>query len=537
MHTFEPVVGLLLTFLILMAVARQVRVAPPITLVVGGLVLSFIPGLPHLALDPGLILLMFLPPVLFWEATLASWREVKHNLRPIALLAVGLVLLTMGVVAAVAHALIPGLPWAAAFVLGAVVSPTDPVALLSIAQRLPLPRQVVDVLVGESLVNDATALVAFRFALAAMATGSFVAADATGQFFYVVTAAIVIGLASAWAILQLRRFSARDTLYDNLNVFLTPFLAYLAAELCGASGVLAVVVSGLYIGRRLPELMSSQARLQGGALWEMVVFVLNGLIFVLIGLQLNVILQQPLSLPLGTLLAVGAAVTGAVILTRLLYMVPAVLAPRLLNRSLRERDPAPPLSHIALLGWTGMRGGVSLAAALAIPTVLAGGASFPGRNEIILITYMVILGTLGLQGLTLPALIRLLGVTGDEAQADEEATARLEVARSALRRLDELAIVHDVPRDMLDSLHDFYLERAERLQARLAVRPNTRLESRDQLLVLLTSEVLDAERRTLLILRAEGAIGDKVFHRLQEELDRQAVVANATASPNAIPPV
>jgi CPA1 family monovalent cation:H+ antiporter len=411
------------------------------------------------------------------------------------------------------------------------------VALLSIAQRLPLPRRVVDLLVGESLVNDATALVALRFALAAVATGSFVAADATVQFFYVVTAAILIGLASAWAIVQLRRFSARHTLYDNLDVFLTPFVAYLAAELCGASGVLAVVVSGLYIGRRIPELMSSQARLQGGALWEMVVFVLNGLIFVLIGLQLNVILAQPLSLPMGTLLAVGAAVTVAVVLTRLVYMFPAVLVPRLLNRTLRERDPAPPLSHIALLGWTGMRGGVSLAAALAIPTVLAGGAPFPGRNEIILITYMVILGTLGLQGLTLPALIRLLGLRVDEAQADEEATARLEVALSAIRRLDELAIVHDVPTDMLDSLHDFYLERAERLQARRAVRPDTRLETRDQLLVLLKSQVLDAERRRLLALRAEGAIGDNVFHRLQEELDRQAVVvASASASPGVIPP-
>lgn len=530
MHDLLPIAGVLLAFLLLMNAARRLPVPPPVTLVFGGLALGFLPGLPHLALDPALVLFVFLPPVLFWEATLASWRDLRQHLRPIALLAVGLVLVTMAAVAVVAHALIPGLPWAAAFVLGAVVAPTDPVALLAIAQRVALPRWVVDVLVGESLVNDATALVALRLAVAAVATGGFAAGPAAAALAYVAAVGVAVGLATAGAIAQLRRHARRDALHDNLDQLLTPFGAYLAAELLGASGVLAAVAAGLYVGARQPARASSHARLQGGALWEMLVFALNGLLFVLIGLQLHAILGRPLALPPLALLGIGLVVTAVVIAARLLFVFPAIFLARKLGPA---AEPGPPAAHVWLLGWTGMRGGVSLAAALGVPALLADGAPFPGRHEILMIGYVVILATLALQGLTLPVLIRWLGIEADAEEARAEAHARLELALAALRRLDQLALAHDVPPDLLAGLHAHHAERAERLHARRAVRPDARLEARAQLHLGLRAQILEAERATLQALRAQEAIGERVWHRLQAELDREAL---QLAGPPVPPP-
>jgi CPA1 family monovalent cation:H+ antiporter len=519
MHDIELVLGLLSVLLILMTVARRVSIPYPITLVVGGLALGLIPGLPVVHLEPELILFLFLPPLLFSEANATSWRDFKANLRPISLLAVGLVLATTGVVAVLTHALLPELPWAVAFVFGAVVAPTDAVAALAIAHRLPVPRRIVTVLVGESLVNDATALVAFRMAIVATLTGAFVWYEALQRFAVAGAGGILIGMAVAWGLLWLRRLFQDDSTLDNTALLLVPFMAYLAAETVGASGVLAVVTCGLYLGRRNARLLSSETRMQARGLWEMLDFLFNGLLFVLVGLQLRAILHTELAHPLPTLVWHGVLVTLAVILTRLAWVFPSTYLPRWLVPGLAARDPSPPVGHVLVLGWTGMRGGISLAAALAIPATLANGAPFPGRDEIVLMTFVVILGTLIFQGLSLPFLIRATGLERDEGHEREETAARMEAVDAALLKLDELAARGDVPEDILAAFRRMYDERLHRICARVGLEPDAELEHREESAVRTRREIVEAERRAVVALRDRGVIGDDVLHHLLQELD------------------
>src|SRR6266704_2204656 len=428
----EIFVGLLLAVAVLALVARKLTIPYPILFVIGGLLLGLIPKLPKVRLDPNLVFLFFLPPLLFPAALFTSWRDFRANLRPISLLAVGLVLFTTVAVAWLAHYFMD-LPLAAGFVLGAIISPPDAIAATAIADRLKIPSRIVTILEGESLVNDATALVAYRFAVVAVVSGSFSLAHASGQFFIVGIGGILIGLAVGCLAEQFHK-RVDDAPIEITVSLLTPFVAYLAAERLGVSGVLAVVTAGLYLGWRLPEILSFTTRLRGGPVWEMVEFLLNGFVFILIGLQLPDVLRalSGNSISIQRLFWDALLISLAVVLIRILWVFPATYLPRLIFKKLCKHDPYPKWQHVTIVAWTGMRGVVSLAAALALPDTKQGGSPFPGRDLILFLTFVVILATLVVQGLSLPPLIRWLGIKDDGSMEKEEREARLEANQAAL---------------------------------------------------------------------------------------------------------
>ena len=368
MHDIELVLGLLVPVLLLAVIGRRINVPYPILLVLGGLGLSLLPGLPRVGLAPELVFLLFLPPLLYVGAFYTSIRDFRANLRPIGLLAVGLVVATTAVVAAVAHAAIPDLDWPAAFVLGAIVSPPDAVAATAILRRLGVPRRVLAILEGESLVNDAIALVVYRAALAALATGTFSLGELGLRFVVASLGGALIGLAVGSLVAQLRRPLHDPPVEITISV-LTPFAAYLPAEALGVSGVLAVVTAGLYLGQRASGLMDAHTRIRGDAFWDTLIFLLNGLLFILVGLQLRGIMVDLSSRSPLSLLGIGLLISLTVILVRFAWVFPATYLPRLLSPSLRKRDPSPAWQYVFVLGWAGMRGALSLAAALALPAI------------------------------------------------------------------------------------------------------------------------------------------------------------------------
>ncbi len=515
----------------LATVATRIRVPYPILLVLSGLALAFVPPgfLPSYELDdPEIVFVLFLPPLLFASAFFTSWRDFKRNIRPIGLLAVGLVLVTVVAVAVVAHYVV-GLRWAPAFVLGAIVSPTDAIAATAIAQRLGVPRRIVTLLEGESLLNDATGIVAYRIA-AGVAAGAitFSLLGAGLQFVVGAVGGVAVGLAVGWIVVQgFRRLD--DTPVEIVVSLLAPFTAYLAAEelphlfwheLLGFeaepffSGVLAAVAGGLYVGRSSPTIMSPTARLEGGAVWNVVVFLLNGLAFILIGLQFPDILEGLRGeYAAGTLLWYAAAVSLAVIVVRMLWVFPATYLPRMAFRSIRERDPAPPWRSVAVISWAGMRGVISLAAALALPE------SVPSRDLILFLTFNVILATLVLQGLSLPFLIRALGLEDDGSVEREEVRARIESADAALVRLEELTEEEWVREDTAERVRGMYGYRRSRFVARKMGVDEDGFEERSQSYQRLSRELLVAQRNALVRLRNEGTISDEALHRIERDLD------------------
>src|SRR6266550_191720 len=452
----EIFVGLLLAVAVLALVARQLTIPYPILFVIGGLLLGLIPELPKVRLDPELVFLFILPPLLFPAALFTSWRDFRANLRPISLLAIGLVLFTTVAVAWLAHYYMH-LPLDAGFVLGAIISPPDAIAATAIADRLKVPRRIVTILEGESLVNDATALVAYRFAVVAVVTGSFSLAHASGQLFIVGIGGFLIGLAVGWLAEQFHKRVDGAPIEITVSL-LTPFVAYLSAERLGVSGVLAVVTAGLYLGWRIPELLTFKTRLQGGPVWDMVEFLLNGIVFILIGLQLPEVLRalsgNAISIP--RLVWDALLISFAVILIRILWVFPATYLPRLIFKKLCRHDPYPKWQHVTIVAWTGMRGVVSLAAALALPHTIRDGSSFPGRDLILFLTFVVILAPLVVQGLSLPRLIRWLGVKDDGSMEKEEREARLKANQAALIRLNEIAERDPAKADALERLRIEY---------------------------------------------------------------------------------
>jgi CPA1 family monovalent cation:H+ antiporter len=522
MPNVEIILGLLLALVVLAVAARRIAVPYPILLVVGGLALGFMPGLPSIELNPELIFLLFLPPLLYADAWFTSWRDFRFNLRPIGLLAIGLVLTTTCIVAVIAHAVMPELPLAAAFVLGAIVSPTDTVAVTAIAQRLRLPRRIVTILEGESLINDASGLVAYRFAVAAVVTGVFSLAQAGMRFVLVAAGGVLIGLIVGWITTWIERRIDDPPVEITLS-FLTPFAAYIAADRLAVSGVLAVVTAGLYVGRRSPVILSSNTRLQAVSVWSMLVFLLNGLIFILIGLQLRGILQALAGFSPQTLIWYGIAVSLTVIVWRVLWVFPAAYLPRRLSAALRARDPDPPWQAVAVIAWCGMRGGVSLAAALALPRVTATGSAFPGRDLIQFLTFCVIFSTLIVQGLSLPPLIRRLGLSDDGGAEREEAKARLKATKAAMARLDELAIADGAPTAVIAHLREHYEGKARRFTARYHGNADQQDEEQATVYLRLQRELLAAERTAVVTLRDRGVINDEVLHRVERDLDLEAV--------------
>ena len=435
-HLELLLLGLLTATAALAVVARLVRVPYPILLTLGGLVFGFVPGLPEVALDPELVLLLFLPPLLYSAAFFSNLRELRANARPIGLLAVGLVITTTAAVAVTAHAVI-GLDWNVAFVLGAIVSPTDAVAPATILRRLGVPRRVVTVIEGESLTNDWTALVAYKFAVAAVVTGSFSVFEAGPQFLLTGVGGVAIGVAVGWMVAAVRR-RLEDPLAEITISLLTAYAAYLPAEELGVSGVLAAVTAGVWLGWQASELTNHTTRLQLTAIWELLQFLLNAVLFMLVGLQLGVVLENIDGRSGSELAGYGALIGAVVILVRIAWVYISTHLPGRLNPRARSRDSLPPWSQSTLVAWSGMRGAVSLAAALAIPLETDAGTAFPERDLVIFLAFCVILATLVGQGLAMPALIKALRIEDDGLDRDEELNARLEIAFSALDRIDEL---------------------------------------------------------------------------------------------------
>lgn len=515
----EVFVGLLLAVAVLALLARRLHIPYPILFVIGGLLLGLIPTLPKVRLDPELVFLFFLPPLLFPAALFTSWRDFRANLRSISLLAVGLVLFTTVSVAILGYYLM-GLPIAVGLVLGSIISPPDAIAATAIANRLRVPRRIVTILEGESLVNDATALVAYRFATLALATGSFSLAHASGMFLLVGFGGIAIGLLFGWLAAQFHK-QVDDAPIEITVSLLTPFAAYLSAERLGVSGVLAVVVAGLYLGRRMPELLTFQTRLQGGPVWEMVEFLLNGFVFILIGLQLPEILGAltGTAMPMAQLVGYALAISLAVIVIRVVWVFPASYLPRLLSKSLRKRDPYPRWQHVALVAWTGMRGVVSLAAAMALPMTTQSGQPFPARDLIVFITFVVILVTLVVQGLSLPPLIRFLGIEDDGSIETEEREARLKANQAALAKLDQTEEREPGMAEALRRLRAEYQDHMLQLEDAKPQQAGTPVRRFSSDFERLSHEALLEERRTIVELRDQDIISDEVLRRIQRDID------------------
>lgn len=551
----EIVIFLLIIAAGLEMLSRRIGVPRPILLVIAGTLLAFAPAAPTVRVDPDLVFFIFVPPLLYWAAINTSYREFRRNGLDIILLAIGLVVATAAVVAVVAHTMFATLSWPAAFALGAAVGPTDAVAATAVMRRFGVPRALVSILEGESLVNDATSLVIFEMALTAGNTGQFSLGPAMLSFLWAAGGGIIFGLAAGWCIASLRRWigrtSERSPVLESSISLLTPFVAFLAADRAGVSGVLAVVVAGLYLGHASSHLLTAASRIQAINMWEIVDFLLEGLLFIFVGLGLPLALgavrvggEETLS----RLIATAAAVSAVVIVLRLAWVFPAAYAPRYIRRRFADRNaPYPPWQNVFFVGWAGLRGAVSLVLALSVPFATSSGVPFPGRDVVIFVTFVVILVTLVGQGLTLRPLISTLGLEPDRAEAFEETNARLQTARAALARLDEIDRKEtglpsefdaaDV-RSVVDALRDEYTHRVHLYSNEVRTRsipppdPNGEPDVPDDDAVeadldgrragsyrLLRLATLDAERQRLIQMRDGGDISDVVLHRVERDLD------------------
>jgi Na+/H+ antiporter len=504
--------ALILAVATMLAVAPTLRIPYPILLVLGGLVIGLVPGMPEFELPPELVFFGVLPPLLYSAAFFTSLRDLRANMRPIGLLAIGLVAVTTVGVAVVAHAMIDDLPWASAFVLGAIVSPTDPLAATSIARRLGVPRKLVTIVEGESLVNDGTGLVLYRVAVAAVVTGSFSAYYTGGLFAVSAGGGIAVGLGVGWLVRQVRRRLDNPPAEITISI-LTGYVAFIPAELMGVSAVLAAVTAGIYLGWHTPELTSAQVRLQGLAVWEILQYLLNALLFVLVGLQLPVVADALGDFSAARLLGYAVLVSATVIALRFAWVFAVLNAPKWIARRMSNWRGA------VFLSWAGMRGALSLAAALALPLETDAGAPFPGRELIVFLTFSVILATLVGQGLTLPLVIRALGLEDDGSEDREDAKARIHAAEAALARLEELVGEEWVREDTAERVRGSYRFRTDRFRARLDDGDDGAIENRSQDFQRLRHELLEAERRALVELRRSGAISNDVWLRVGRDLD------------------
>jgi monovalent cation/hydrogen antiporter len=522
MPHFPPVIfaiAFVTVVVALTAFGRRLPVPPPVLQVMAGLAVGFLPGVSVPELEPDIVFFVFLPPVLWAAAFFTSWREFKANIRPISLLAVGLVLATSVVVAIAARALLPGLPWSVAVALGAIVSPPDAVAAAAIVSRLPVPRRVIVLLEGESLVNDASALVLYRTAVVAAVTGAFSLGESIVRFFIDAGVGTAIGLLVGWLIILAAR-RTRDPMADTLLTIAGPYVAWIAAETVHVSAVLACVAGGLYTRQHLSTTVSPMSRLYARAIWDLVVFVLNAMIFLLLGLQFADIMT---TVPLETFRPMawhGVIIGLVVILVRLVWVPIATVLPRALSANVRRRDPLPPWKPVFLVSWTSMRGIVSLATALALPFTLGSGEPFPFRAEIIVITMVVILMTLVLQGLSLAPIIRKFDFAPEQAHHEEARMAKRESLRRGAEALEDLSREPWVDQRDVQWLRS---ELRDRLQS--TEHDGDGFSGRRRL----RSEMLEAERRMLIRLRNEGAISDDVLRELEQDLDLEAIRVGATA--------
>jgi|SRR6185312_5482166 len=515
----ELVFLLLLLFVVAFgSLARKLKVPYPIVLVIAGALLGFVPGIPQITLNPDIVFFVVLPPLIYSAAWLTSWREFSYNLVSILLLAFGLVAFTVFGIAATAKWIFTGFDWKMGFVLGAVVAPTDALAATSIAQRIGLPKRIVDILEGESLVNDASGLLALEFGIA------MVVRDQTPtisggllRLIYLIVAGLVVGLVTGWIVNHLERRIDHGPIEIAISI-LVPYVAYLGAEAIHSSGVLAVVACGLFLARRSSEFFSPGVRLQVWSVWEALTFILNGLVFVMIGLQLPYVLNGIHNYNLRTLVLYGALFSALLIALRLIWIYPGAFLAHLIRKHLLHQNVQMPRpSGIAIVGWTGMRGVIALAAAISLPQTLNNGSPFPERNLIIFLAFSVIFVTLVLQGLTLPPLVRLLGLSEAPGPNAEEETARREMVQAGLVYLEksrqedeaEFAAVYD----------DLAGHYQERLTALSEIENRESAFKQHKHFAQLSHQLLRVERQTAVRLRNQGRINDEILRELERELD------------------
>ena len=515
----ELIFLLLLLFIIAFGqLARKIGTPYPIVMIIGGLILGFVPSVPHVTLEPDLIFLVVLPPLLYSAAWTTSWRDFRFNIVSILFLAFGLVVFTVLGVALVTPRVLLGFDWRLGLVLGAVVAPTDAIAATAIAKRIGLPSRIVDVLEGESLINDATGLLALQFAIAIIVSRTIPSPlEGMLTLLWLIVAGIGIGLLVGWIVYLLERRIDDGPIEIAISI-LVPYAAYLIADEIHTSGVLAVIAAGWFLSRRSARMFSPAARIQLWSFWESFTFVLNGLVFVLMGLQLPWIWASIHDLSRVRMIADGVIFSVVLIVLRLIWVFPGYWLANFVRcriRHIREKPPRP--REVFVVGWTGMRGVVSLAAVLALPTVLADGSPFPQRDFLVFLTFCVILVTLVLQGVTLPPLVRALGLEGSAGPSCEEKEARRLVAEAALSHLESIRVEgRDVAEEILEDLIGHYRHRLAGLDPAAADPEHvTHLLSFTEI----SRETAAVERDTAVRLRNEGRINDQVLRRLERELD------------------
>jgi CPA1 family monovalent cation:H+ antiporter len=527
-ETVQVLVPLVVVVATVAVLADRLKIPPSILLVITGVILALLPGLPTIQIEPSIVLLMVLPPVIYSSAVAMSWREFRFNLRPIALLAIGCVVFTTVAVAAAAHFLLH-LPWAVGFVLGAIVSPPDAVAPLAIIRRMQLPHRIMVILEGEGLANDATALILYRFAVVAVTLNTFSLGQAVGTFFLIVICEIVWGIGVGWLMLRLRRW-VDDPLIEITLSIITPFLAYWPPEYLGGSGVLATVTAGLYISWNGLRLISAATRLQGIFFWDFLIYLIEGMIFLITGLQARTLFHGHENVTVASLVISASLICAVVIGARFVWVYPATYIPRWISPRLRGRDPAPNWQWPFVLSFTGVRGIVSLAAALAIPFFTMSGEPFPYRDQILFLTFSVILVTLVGQGLMLPAVIRWLGLaqaghTERHQDTDEEHLARREAIGAAIERLEELRKERDLSDEVVQPLRAYHGDRLAQVQRRRDGDADHQVlsELHDDISLLL----IETERDRINDMFRDGKLKDEARRRIERELDlREAHITN-----------
>lgn len=531
--TIQTLILLLLVIAAVAVVANRTKIPPSILLVLAGVALALVPALPPIELDPELVLLLVLPPVVYDAAVAMSWREFRFSLRPIALLAVGAVVVTAAAIAAAVHYVL-GFPWAVGFVLGAIVSPPDVIAPLSIARRLRIPHRILVVLEGEGLANDATALILYRFAIVAVSVGTFSFEKALGSFAAIVVGEILWGIGVGWLMLRVRRWVGDPRIEITLSI-LTPFLAYWPPEYAGGSGVLATVTTGLYMSWNGLRLISAATRLQGIFFWDFLLYLIEGMVFLITGLQARLLLPRIEQYPASALLQAIALVCSVMIITRFIWIYPATYLPRWLSPRLRKRDPAPPWTWPFVIGFTGVRGIVSLAAALAIPFATAAGQPFPDRDLILFLTFSAIVVTLVGQGLLLPAVIRGLGLANagrreHRAEREAELAARQDAIETAIARLGDLIVERELGEDFARPIRARHRDRLKHVKDKVdGDDAHPKLTEIDEEIELL---LIEAERNRVNDLYSDGALKDEARRRIERELDlREANLANERDDP------
>lgn len=518
MNFIGAAIFILLFAIISVPIANRARLPLEVFLVIGSCIISLIPGVSSVAINPQLIFSLFLPPILFYAAYFTSWNEFKLNLRPISLLAFGLVLFTMSIVAIAAKNFFPTLSWAECFLLGSIVSPTDAVSASALVRKLGAPRRIVTILEGESLINDATALVAFRFSLTAIITGSFSLPQASTQFVVMAGGGVLVGLIIAkLAALILKKIKSSPA--ETTLTFLTALTSYLIADQLHLSGVISVVTSGIYFGLHFPEITTSRTRLNAKASWDTLFFIVNGFLFALIGLELPNILKNLPYHTFASLILYGVIISSIIMVSRIFWVFVVAHLSRLLFPFIARRDPTPHWTVLFILGWCGMRGIVSLAAALSLPIFISTNTLFPHRELILVLTYYIIVVSLMVPAFTLPFFLRKFNMIDSENKMQQEALARIRSLEGIVEKLCKIKVKEKIPDEIFNEYRKQIERRMSVIKTQLNEQPFSTLNNEYQSIKKLTIVSIESERMTLFQLRKIGEINDDVFHMLLEELD------------------